>query len=249
MRIPPTHAFEPEMIALPGGEFWMGSPEDEPDRRCDEGPRHRVRIEPFGIGKTAVTFKQYDAFCEATGRAKPSDAGWGERPVINVDWDDAMAYALWLSGQTGRMYRLPVEAEWEYAARAGTETPFWTGRCIHTDQVNYDGNSEYNDCGARTGVCRGQTVPVGSLPANPWGLHEVLGNVWEWACSEYEEPYAGAEQRGANSGSRAARAVRGGCFRYVAGLVRTGVRSGYLPRTRNSVQGFRLARTLVLLNP
>ncbi|EGV16218.1 Sulphatase-modifying factor protein [Thiocapsa marina 5811] len=156
------------MIVLPGGEFWMGPPEDELERSFDEGPRHRVRIAPFAIGKTAVTFGQHDVFCEATGRVKPGDEGWGrgERPAINVSWHDAIAYAQWLSKETGRSYRLPTEAEWEYAARAGTQTPFWTGRCIHTDQANYNGNYDYNGCGSKTGVYRKQTVPVGSLPAN-----------------------------------------------------------------------------------
>ncbi|EGV15841.1 formylglycine-generating enzyme family protein [Thiocapsa marina] len=246
MLIPLTHAFEPEMIALPGGRFWMGSPEDEPGRDNDEGPRHRVRIEPFAIGKTAVTFGQYDAFCEATRRDKPSDAGWGrgERPVINVSWDDAVAYAEWLSKETGLSYRLPTEAEWEYAARAGTQTPFWTGRCIHTDQANYGGNHDYANCGAKTGVYRERTVPVASLPANPWGLHEVLGNVWEWTCSEYENRYAGAEQRCAERPSRAARAVRGGSWSLEPGFLRAAGRVGVQPGYRSRSGGFRLARTL-----
>jgi formylglycine-generating enzyme required for sulfatase activity len=134
--------------------------------------------------------------------------------VINVSWDDARAYADWLSDQTGQRYRLPTEAEWEYAARAGTTTPFWTGDCIHTDQANYDGNYDYNGCGAKTGVHRGQTVPAGSLPANAFGLHEIAGNVWEWVEDCWHSSYAGAPTDGSAwveaDGGECSRVVRGG---------------------------------------
>ncbi|EGV16133.1 SUMF1/EgtB/PvdO family nonheme iron enzyme [Thiocapsa marina] len=246
--IKPTQAFEPEMIALPGGEFWMGSSEYERGRSSDEGPQHRVRIAPFAIGKTAVTFGQYDAFCEATGRDNPSDAGWGrgERPVINVSWDDAAAYAQWLSKETGLAYRLPTEAEWEYAARAGTRTPFWTGQCIHTDQANYDGNLDYANCGAKTGVCRVKTVRVGSLPANPWGLHEVHGNVWEWVQDTYHRSYAGApaDGRAWETSGESNRVVRGGCWGGDPRSLRAAFRLRYRPEDRSHYFGFRLARTL-----
>ncbi|WP_365304848.1 formylglycine-generating enzyme family protein [uncultured Thiodictyon sp.] len=235
-----------KMIALPGGMFWMGSPEDEPERSMDEGPRHQVRIAPFAIGKAAVTFAQYDAFCDATGRAKPADQGWGrdQHPVINVTWDDATAYAVWLSKKTGVPYRLPSEAEWEYAARAGTQTPFWTGPCINTDQANYDGNYDYNGCGAKTGVNRQQTVPVGSLPANPWGLHEVHGNVWEWVEDHSHYTYGGAPTDGSAWEAGGRRVVRGGSWHYSPRNLRSANRnlldSGY----RNNDLGFRVARTL-----
>nr|WP_295439238.1 formylglycine-generating enzyme family protein [uncultured Thiodictyon sp.] len=171
----------PAMVRLRGGTFTMGSPADEPGRFAGEGPRHEVRLQPFAIGRTEVTFADYDRFAQATGRTQPAsrDRGRGERPVIDVSWQDANAYAVWLAEQTGKPYRLPSEAEWEYAARADTQTPFWTGACIHTDQANYDGNVDYNDCGAKTGVNREETVPVGSLPANPWGfmrLRAMSGN-------------------------------------------------------------------------
>lgn len=182
----------PAMVVLPAGSFTMGSPAGELARGADE-QQHEVQIaQPFAIGKYEVTFDEYDSFARATGRKLPQDS-WGrkDQPVINVSWDDATAYAAWLAEQTGKPYRLPTQAEWEYAARAQTTTPFWTGDCIKTDQANYDGGDDYNGCGAKTGLYRSQTVPVGSLPANAWGLHEVAGNVWEWTCSEYAGVYAG----------------------------------------------------------
>ncbi|WP_295577792.1 bifunctional serine/threonine-protein kinase/formylglycine-generating enzyme family protein [uncultured Lamprocystis sp.] len=124
--------FEPEMIRVPAGTFLMGSPASEPERYSNEGSQHQVQIPAFELGKTEVTFAQWDACVAANGCAhRPEDEGWGRgtRPVIDVSWHDAQAYVQWLSAKTGRAYRLPSEAEWEYAARAGTNTPFSTGRC------------------------------------------------------------------------------------------------------------------------
>ncbi len=235
-----------EMIALPGGTFQMGSPSGEPERSANEGPRHQVRIRPFAIGKTEVTFADYDAFAAATGRKKPYDFGWGrgQRPVINVSWNDATAYAAWLSEQTGQRYRLPTEAEWEYAARAGADTPFWTGDCIHTDRANYNGNYDYNNCGAKTGVYRGRTVEAGSLPANAWGLHETAGNVWEWVRDCWHDNYQGAPTDGnawEESGC-ARRVVRGGGWNNSPRGVRSAYRGRDTPDGASDSLGFRLAR-------
>jgi formylglycine-generating enzyme required for sulfatase activity len=238
----------PEMVALPGGSFQMGSPPDEPGRDEDEGPQHQVSIRPFAMGRTEVTFDDYDRFVEATGREKPDDFGWGrgQRPVINVSWNDAVAYAGWLSDQTDQRYRLPTEAEWEYAARAGTVTPFWTGDCIHTDQANYDGNYDYNGCGADTGVYRRQTVEAGSLPANPWGLHETAGNVYEWVRDCWHDNYQGAPQDGSawEEPGCARRVVRGGGWGYLPVLVRSAFRNWDTPDVASDFLGFRLARDL-----
>lgn len=236
----------PTMVMIPGGAFQMGSPASEPGRSSDEGPRHPVRLRPFAIGKTEVTFADYDVFAEATGRKKPNDYGWGrdQRPVINVSWNDAVAYAIWLSAQTGQRYRLPSEAEWEYAARAGTDTPFWTGGCIRTDQANYNGNVDYNNCGARTGVYRQQTVEAGSLPANAWGLHEIAGNVWEWVRDCWHDSYQGAPTDGGawEEPGCAQRVDRGGGWSYVPERVRSADRSRLAPDEADHVLGFRLAR-------
>ncbi len=238
----------PAMVRLPGGDFLMGSPEAEPERYNDE-TQHRVAIKPFAIGRTEVSFAEYDRFAAAKGRAKPVDGGWGrgDRPVINVSWDDATDYAAWLSAQTGRRYRLPTEAEWEYAARAGTQTPFWTGDCIATDQANYDGTRKYAGCTAKASVYREQTVPVGSLAPNPWGLYEIAGNVWEWTCSKYEAAYAGEElicisKNDAIYGPL--RVFRGGAWNIQPAWLRSANRDRDGPSNRYVPLGFRLAQDL-----
>ncbi len=168
----------PEMVVVPAGEFMMGSPENEEGRHSDEGPQHRVRIaQPFAVGRFEVTFDEWDA-CVAGGGCggyRPDDNGWGRgrQPVINVSWDDAKAYVQWLNRGTGKSYRLPSEAEWEYVARAGTTTPFWTGATISTEQANYDGTYTYG--GGKKGEYRQRTVPVGSLPANPGACTRCWG--------------------------------------------------------------------------
>lgn len=210
----------------------MGSPEDEEGRGSDER-QHRVKIErPFAMGKYEVTFAEYDRFAEATGRNKPDAEGWGrgKRPVINVSWNDAVAYAEWLSEQTGQKYRLPTEAEWEYAARAGTATPFHFGEIISTDQVNYGRNYR-------------KTVEVGQFPPNAWGLHDVHGNVWEWTCSVYNENYEGAEQECASKDHAGRRVTRGGSWNCYPPGVRAADRVRNRPDNRNSDLGFRLARS------
>ncbi|MDG4595360.1 MAG: SUMF1/EgtB/PvdO family nonheme iron enzyme [Candidatus Contendobacter sp.] len=238
----------PAMVVIPGGEFQMGSPANEPERNSDER-QHGVRVASFAMGQYEVTFEEYDRFCAATGREKPSDdRGWGRdrRPVINVNWNDAMAYAEWLSQQTGKQYRLPTEAEWEYAARAGMTTPFWTGRCVTTDQANYDGNYGYGspDCGAKTGVYRQKTLPVDSLQPNPWKLYGTMGNVWEWTCSQYAKDYDGPELKCAEKDTDGSRVLRGGSWGSGPEWLRSAARNLYIPRTGNDNAGFRLARTL-----
>jgi len=136
----------PEVVVVPAGSFTMGSPENESDRRTNEGPQHKVTIgRPFAVGKFAVRFDEWDACVAAGGCYRPPDQGWGRgrRPVINVNWDDAKAFVAWLSRTTGKTYRLLSEAEREYAARAGTTTPFWWGASISTSQANYNGNYTY----------------------------------------------------------------------------------------------------------
>ncbi|MFZ0258169.1 MAG: SUMF1/EgtB/PvdO family nonheme iron enzyme, partial [Gammaproteobacteria bacterium] len=182
----------PEMVVIPAGAFWMGSDKArDSEAYGSEFPRHRVTIDrPFAIGKYEVTFDDYEQFARATGRALPDDEHWGRdhRPVIKVSWEDATAYTEWLSQQTGKRYRLPTEAQWEYAARAGTETRYWWGDDIGRHRANCRG------CGSQWD--NKQTAPVGSFEANPFGLHDTAGNVWEWVQDCWHDNYEGAPTDG-----------------------------------------------------
>jgi len=222
-----------EWVNIPAGTFTMGSPQNEEDRSDDE-TQHQVTLSAFKMSKYEVTFAQYDLFCDVTGRSKPSDQGWGRgrRPVINVSWDDAKAFADWMG------CRLPTEAEWEYAARAGTTTAFSTGNCLSTAQANYDGNNPYSGCSK--GEYRQKTLPVGSFPANAWGLHDMHGNVWEW-CSDWYGAYPTAAQtnpKGSASGSH--RVIRGGSWIFNARYCRSAYRNISTPAGRSNFIGFRL---------
>ena len=179
----------PEMVVVPAGTFKMG---DIQGKGVDsEKPVHTVSIpKAFAIGRYQITFEDYDRFASATSRSLPNDEGWGRgrQPAINVSWEDAVEYAKWLSEQTGKRYRLPTEAEWEYAARAGTETEYWWGNEMKPGMANCDGGD------TRWGGK--QTSPVGSFPPNPFGLYDTAGNVWEWVQDNWHENYQGAPADG-----------------------------------------------------
>lgn len=231
-------ALEPEMVVIPAGEFLMGSPTSEEGRDSDER-QHRVQVRKFAIGKYEVTFVEYDHFAEAAGREKPDDHGWGRgnRPVINVSWHDAVAYTEWLSRQTGQKYRLPTEAEWEYAARGRTGTAYWWG--------NSSVGRNNANCGSDCGDQWKTTAPVGSFRANLYGLHDTVGNVWEWTCSEYDKEYGGAEKEcTSNANDSDSRGIRGGSWSLGPRVVRAANRSWNAPADRSGDAGFRLARSL-----
>ena len=228
----------PAMIALPAGRFLMGSPTDEPDRYDDEGPRHAVSVKAFALGQTEVTFDEYDRFARATGRPLPDDSGWGRgaRPVINVAWADAAAYAAWLSAQTGRAYRLPTEAEWEYACRAGQAGRYCGGDDPHA-VAWFEGNAE------------GRTHPVGEKIANAWGLRDLSGNVWEWTADCWHDNYTGAPSDGSawqetSGGDCRSRVVRGGSWNGGPRGLRSALRLRVTPGVANGGLGFRVARAL-----
>jgi len=199
----------PEMVLVRGGSFLMGSPENEPGRRADEGPQHRVTLPSFYIGKYEVTQAQW----RAVMGGNPSHFKGDNLPVENVTWNDAKEFCRILSQMTGKKYRLPSEAEWEYAARAGRTTPFAFGSSLSSEQANFDGNSPYG--GAPKGVFRQRTTPVGSFAPNDFKLHDMHGSVWEWCEDFYHGNYNGAPTDGSawlSGGDSTYRAQRGGSW-------------------------------------
>jgi formylglycine-generating enzyme required for sulfatase activity/chromosome segregation ATPase/CRP-like cAMP-binding protein len=228
----------PMMVALPGGEFLMGSSSSSLD--FDERPRHKVTVPPFAIGKYEVTFDEYDRFADDTGRARPDDEDWGRgrRPVINVSWHDALAYAEWLSEQTDHNYRLPSEAEWEYMAAAGSRSLYWWGANLGAGQANC-----FN-CGSQWDAKR--TAPVGSFPGSAFSVHDTAGNVREWVHDCYIGGYDYAPDDGSpwlESGC-AQHVTRGGGFDSAANTLRTTKRGQQAPDSQLDTLGFRLARDL-----
>jgi formylglycine-generating enzyme required for sulfatase activity len=240
----------PEMVVVPAGAFMMGSPENEPERGPDESPLHQVTFaRPFAVGRDAVTRGQYAAFVKAAGLtdnrwSNPGFAQDDSHPVVNVTWQDAKAYAAWLTDVTGQPYRLLSEAEWEYAARAGTTTPFWWGSTITPAQANYNGEYVYAGGGSK-GEFRKGTVPVRSFSPNPWGLYNVHGNVWE-RCEDTEHiDYNGAPIDGSAwilGNTDSGRVVRGGSWYDDPWGLRAAQRNGDSGVVYDV--GFRLARTL-----
>lgn len=243
----------PELVVVPAGVFMFGSPNDEIGRDTDEGPQTRVDIKGFAIGQTEVTFAEYEHFARATGAAIPDDNGWGreDRPVINISWRDAKNYLTWLTDQTGFHYRLPTEQEWEYAARAGTTTTFYTGDCLSASQANIGNIVAYATCPSSTEKA-GKTVATESFSANSWGLHDIHGNVRElledcW-FPEHDSTHADGSPRytteGGNCGPNGQRIVRGGVWNADAKSARVANRYAVTEREFSSEFGFRLARDL-----
>jgi formylglycine-generating enzyme required for sulfatase activity len=226
---------KPEMIEVPAGMYLMGSnKQNDPAARPDELPQHQVRVASFWIGKYEVTFNEYDLFANVTGRPKPDAQGWGrgKRPVIHVSWEDAVAYAAWLSKKTGRGYRLPTEVEWEYAARGGTTTRYWWGENLGSNHANC------SNCGSHWGAK--QTSPVGSFEANSFGLYDTAGNVWEWTSSAYRVSYDGNDRHCASDRGELC-VLRGGSWFVDGEYLRSARRLAHLPGNGDRFTGFRLA--------
>jgi formylglycine-generating enzyme required for sulfatase activity len=231
----------PEMIVIPAGEFTMGSPTTEQGRNDDEG-QHQVTItRPFAVSKYDVTFADWDACVSVGGCPKATDSGFGRdtKPVINVSWDDAQIYVAWLSKITGQPYRLLTEAEWEYAARAGTTSPYYWG-----DDIG-KGNANCKECGSQWDAK--QTSPVGSFAANQFGLYDMAGNVYQWVQDCYHGNYEGAPTDGSawTSGDCSKRVVRGGSWSSYPQTLRAAYRSWDTSDGRSYYVGFRVGRTLV----
>ena len=230
----------PEMVVIPAGRFRMGCVSGR-DCQDDERPVHEVQVSSFALGVYEVTFEEYELFVRATGRDRPDDRGWGRggRPVIYVSWEDAQAYAAWLSDETGEAYRLPSESEWEYAARAGSTTRYWWGQDIGRNRANC------RDCGSRWDG--DETAPAGSFAANAWGLHDMHGNVWEWVEDCWHENYARAPRDGSawtRGGNCGRRVLRGGSWFGVPAILRSALRNLNDAGARLGSFGFRVSRTL-----
>ncbi len=226
-----------EMIAIPGGTFLMGSPENEAERQDHESPQHQVTVPNFFMGKYPLTQAQYQAIMGKD----PSNFKGNNRPVEQVSWDDAVLFCQKLSQRTGNKYKLPSEAEWEYACRAGTTTPFSFGNNITTDLVNYNGNYPYKS--APKGKYRGQSTDVGTFPPNAFGLYDMHGNVWEWCEDDWHENYINAPANGGawNSQSgNAGKVLRGGSWYLNATLCRAAFRDRSSRDFRNCYGGFRV---------
>ncbi len=230
-----------EFCWCPPGKFTMGSPADEEEHSEDEGPLHEVTFsQGFWMEKYAVTQAQWR---KEVGNAPSFFKGSERLPVENISWNDCQRFIKRLKGTGEGLFRLPSEAEWEYACRAGTITPFHFGETISTDQANYDGDYSYGP--GKEGLCRGKTTPVGSFPANPWGLHDMHGNVWEWCQDWYHDSYTRAPAGGSawKSPAGSSRVLRGGSWFDQPGFCRAAFRGSRDPDYRDERYGFRLLRT------
>jgi len=234
----------PEMVAVKAGSFTMGCQGNDKKCQDDEKPPLQMTVPAFEIGKHEVTFEMWDA-CYAQGGCQhlPGDEGWGrgQRPVVNVSWNDIQEFLAWINKKTGKTYRLPTEPEWEYAARAGTVTVYSWGDEVGKNRANCGG------CGSQWD--NKQTAPVGSFAANPWGIHDMHGNVWEWVdgCpwtyKGSSTQASGWKYPGAGKCTPDRRVLRGGSWSGSPGIMRAAIRSASSPESRLRNNGFRLART------
>jgi formylglycine-generating enzyme required for sulfatase activity len=233
----------PTMVEIPAGHFTMGGAPGEEGLSAMEAPRHAIAINyRLAVAKNDVTFDEWEA-CVADGGCNdyhPGDYGFGRgnRPVITVNWHDAQAYVAWLSRKTGKAYRLLSESEWEYAARGGTTTAYYWGDAIG------QGNAVCNGCG--TAWDKKSTAPVGSLPANPFGLNDMAGNVMQWTLDCWNPTYDGAPTDGSawEAGDCGKRMVRGGNWFIRPFALRSGFRRQISVEERDDIFGFRVARRL-----
>jgi formylglycine-generating enzyme required for sulfatase activity len=240
-----------EMVYIPGGTFMMGSPENEAERLDSESPQHKVTIQPFFMGKYAITQKQWAAvatFPQVKINLDPDPAHFkgGSLPVEQISWDETIEFCARLSQRcqsSKKSYRLPSEAEWEYACRAGTTTPFHFGKTMTTDLANYGGNYIYGN--AAKGEYREKTTEVGKFPANAFGVYDMHGNVWEWCEDDWHENYNSAPSDGrasiiGNDNNNRYNLLRGGSWTYIPWNCRSASRYRYGHAVRSSGIGFRV---------
>lgn len=235
-----------EMVYIPGGRFWLGSPDNEPERSESEGPLHKVKVPPFYMGKYPVTQRQWRAVSllddvELSLSPSPSRFKGDELPVETVNWHEAVEFCQRLSKLTNSSYRLPSEAEWEYACRAGTDTPFHFGQTLSTDQANYDGNYTYGN--GKKGQYRKTTTKVGSFSPNKFGLYDMHGNVYDWCQDVWHNNYEGAPTDSSawvTGGNQEKRMIRGGSWPDYPRNCRSAYRLNSHAGFRNNFIGFRV---------
>jgi formylglycine-generating enzyme required for sulfatase activity len=222
-----TNSIGMKFVWIAPGNFMMGSPKEEKERQDDE-TQHKVTLtKGFYMGVHLVTQEQYET---VMGNNPSNFKGEKNLPVDSVSWDDCQAFIKKLREKDKKVYRLPSEAEWEFACRAGTKTPFHFGETISTEQANYNGDFIYGT--GKKGVYRRKTTPVGSFPANAWGLHDMPGNLWQW-CQDWYGEYPQKDvvgPQGADNGK--SRVLRGGSWENIPRLCRSAYRNGYVPATR-----------------
>jgi formylglycine-generating enzyme required for sulfatase activity len=233
------------MVQIPAGSFEMGSPATEAERRDTEGLQHRVELQSFFLGQTPVTQVQWQAVAnwpqvELKLNPDPARFKGANRPVERVSWEEAMEFCRRLSQRSKFAYTLPSEAQWEYACRAGSTTPFAFGETLTPELANYDWTETY--ASGPKGVSRQQTTEVGSFPANAWGLHDMHGNVWEWCLDFWHDSYTGAPADGSawTAGGGTRRLLRGGSWDYGPAHCRSAYRSAFHADARGSLIGFRV---------
>jgi formylglycine-generating enzyme required for sulfatase activity len=244
-----------KMVEIPSGAFIMGSPKDEAERMEREDPQHEVRLGLFYMGMYPIIQAQWwavSALPQVNQELDPNPSYFkgADRPVEQVSWCDAVEFCARLSVKTGREYGLPTEAEWEYACRAGTTTPFHFGETITTDLANYDGTDEEYGAYNRgpKGIRKGETTPVDSFPANAWGLYDMHGNVWEWCADVWHDSYDTKPENLQQDGSTpwlsdvkdASRSLRGGSWNFIPRNCRSAIRDANHPGVRNNFVGFRV---------
>jgi formylglycine-generating enzyme required for sulfatase activity len=238
-RLPaPIQKLLNDMVRIPGGTFMMGCSPGDDECSDDERPRHQVTLSSFNLGKYEVTQAQWRAVM-GSDPPKLYNKGCDQCPVERISWDDVQDFIKKLNQMTGKSFRLPTEAEWEYAARGGTTSRFYTGNCLSANQANYDGNHPASGCSA--GEYRGKTLPVGSFSPNSYGLYDMSGNVWEW-CNDWHGDYNSSSKtnpKGPISGVN--RVIRGGCWFHNAQFCRVSNRDGDTPTNHYFSLGFRLA--------
>jgi len=251
------------LLRIPAGRFWMGAPEGEAESSAQERPVHRVTLGEFLLGQTPITQAQWRAVAEWERQEQEDGALWpqeldpdpvaklrhpvrfrgDQRPVVNVSWREAMAFCQRLRLRTGKNYTLPSEAQWEYACRAGTATPFHFGATISTGLANYDGSEAYGD--GPKGKDRQETTDVASFPANAWGLHDMHGTVWEWCAEHWHRNYEGAPEDGRpwldeKADEDESRLLRGGSWLGHPQFCRSAFRNWSHPDNRSFNLGFRV---------